>query len=95
MYIIWNLPKPNSNKLLAHFMYLVTSEKVLKSLEIMNDLMVTRDMKCEIVLPASNTVSSVDLFFHQLVYKVQTTINQYQTNGIIIIYKHKIISLLR
>ena len=59
----------------------------------MNDLMVTRDMKCEIVLPASNTVSSVDLFFHQLVYKVQTTI--YQTNGIIIIYKHKIISLLR
>ena len=55
--------------------------------------MVTRDMKCEIVLPASNTVSSVDLFFHQLVYKVQTTI--YQTNGIIIIYKHKIISLLR
>ena len=61
----------------------------------MNDLIVTRDMKCEIVLPASNTVSSVDLFFHQLGYKVQTTINQYQTNGIIIIYKHNIISLLR
>ena len=74
MYIIWNLPKPNSNKLLAHFMYLVTSEKDLQSLEIMNGIMVTRDMKCEIVLPASNTVSTVNLFFHQLGYKVQTAI---------------------
>ena len=28
--------------------------------------MVTRDMKCEIVLPASNTVLSLNLLFYQL-----------------------------
>ena len=92
MYIIWNLPKPNSNKLLAHFMYLVTSEKVLQSLEILDGLMVTRNMKCEIVLPASNTVLSLNLLFYQAGCDV---VHQYQTNGIIIIYKHNIISLLR
>ena len=90
MYIIWNLPNPNSNKLLAHFMYLVTSEKVLQSLEIMNGRIVTRDMKCEILLPASNTVSSLNLLFHQL----GCNVHRYQTNGIIIIHKHKILSLL-
>ena len=75
-------------------MYLVTSEKLLQSLEIINGRIVTRDMKCEIVLPASNTVSSLNLLFHQLGCNVEITINQYHKNGIIIIHKHKIISLL-
>ena len=81
MYIIWNLPKPNSNKLLAHLMYLVTSEKVLQSLEIMNGRIVTRDMKCEIVLPASNTVSSLNLLFHQLGCNVQKWYNHLYSNS--------------
>ena len=61
-------------------MYLVTSEKDLQSLEIMNGLIVTRDMKCEIVLPASNTVLSLNLLFHQLGCNVEKTINQSISN---------------